>query len=203
MDLDRVIEPPVTPPSDLYLTLAEQVVAEYREALWRFFRRRVAIDADAEDLTQETLFRVTRDERSFPSRRDFENFLFKAAANAWRSHGRYEHAQRRSHVSVPLDEPEGEAGRRLAESLAAPAGPETDPELALLQGEADQGIRGAVAAAIDAMPPQMRRCARLYYHQGKTGPEIARLMKISDGGVKAHLFQARLRLREALRPWRS
>lgn len=190
------------PGDDGYRVTPARVVAEYRDALVRFFRRRVATDADAEDLTQETLFRVTRDERQFPSRRDFENFLFKAAANAWRSRGRYESAQRRKHVGVSLDEPQGEDGKTLAETLEAPLSPETDPERALLEREADRTIRETTAAAIDAMPPQMRRCACLYYDQGKTVAQIAFVMKITDGGVKAHLFQARARLRAALQPWR-
>jgi RNA polymerase sigma factor (sigma-70 family) len=53
----------------------------------------------------------------------------------------------------------------------------------------------ALSQAIQGLPEQMRTCFLLRYDQGRKYKEIAVLMKISIDTVKAHLFQARKRLK--------
>jgi RNA polymerase sigma-70 factor (ECF subfamily) len=48
------------------------------------------------------------------------------------------------------------------------------------------------------LPAQMRGCIFLRAYQGLKVREIAIILRISEGTVKAHLFQARQRLHEVL-----
>ena len=61
----------------------------------------------------------------------------------------------------------------------------------LLEKERFERLR----AAIRELPPLVRRCFLLRYHGEYKYREIAFLMKISIQSVRAHLHQAKLRLK--------
>lgn len=53
--------------------------------------------------------------------------------------------------------------------------------------------------AIDELPPQQRRCLILRIYHELSTREIAQRMGLSEGAVRAHLFQARQKLRDLLK----
>ena len=56
----------------------------------------------------------------------------------------------------------------------------------------------AMREAIRELPDQMRRCLTLRVYQDLSYREIATVMKLKIDTVKAHLFQARARLKKNL-----
>lgn len=71
----------------------------------------------------------------------------------------------------------------LTEDLPAPEGPE----------------EGSVTAAVLSLPTRYRIPIHLYYYEGFSVAEIAKLLKKSEGTVKSRLFRARNMLREQLK----
>ena len=55
-----------------------------------------------------------------------------------------------------------------------------------------------VSAALQRLPARQRTATILYYLGDQSIPTIANVMGVSEGTVKAHLAQARKKLREAL-----
>ena len=55
-----------------------------------------------------------------------------------------------------------------------------------------------IATALRELPPKQRTTTVLYYLGDQTIPAIANVMGVSEGTVKAHLAQARKKLRDAL-----
>ena len=54
--------------------------------------------------------------------------------------------------------------------------------------------------AIQMLPVKMRECFVLYAIEGFKQKEIADMLNLSEGTVKAHVFQAKARLREIINP---
>jgi RNA polymerase sigma-70 factor (ECF subfamily) len=59
-------------------------------------------------------------------------------------------------------------------------------------------LRMMLDEAIDALPERMRACFVLYAMEEMKQEEIARILKISVGGVKSNIFHAKNRLRACL-----
>ncbi len=64
----------------------------------------------------------------------------------------------------------------------------------------DAGMRVHLKNAIDGLPPKMKACFVLYAQEGFTQREIAGMLGMREGTVKAHVFRAKERLREILAP---
>lgn len=62
----------------------------------------------------------------------------------------------------------------------------------------DQELSARVLNALNQLPPRQRACIALFYVEDMSEPEIARLLKIRSGTVRAHLAQARQGLRQLL-----
>jgi RNA polymerase sigma-70 factor, ECF subfamily len=159
----------------------------YYSRLHHFFARRGFPPQECLDLTQETFIGIYRGIGSFRRDARFETWLFKIATNAYRKRLRWGVAEKRDAVEVPLDS--GEEGHE-------PAGPASEEE-SMLRAERARLLRDAV----EKLPEQMRRCLMLRVYQEMRYREIATLLRLSPETVKAHLFQARRRLREELGPY--
>ncbi len=149
-----------------------------------YFVRRVYSVDDCLDLTQETLLRVCRGIEGYRGGPEkFWGWLFRIASNLL-------HDWRKGRGAAPED-PMDDL-RSLAETLPTSS---PSPEVRALQEERKR----ALAEAVEELPPQMRRCTLLRLGRGLRYREIAELLGLSEGAVKAHLNQARKRLEEALR----
>jgi len=155
----------------------------------RFFGRLGYPPQDGEDLAQGVLSQVLHQIGSFRNDSSFQAWLFGVASNLHRNEQRRRHRDKRSAHEVSIDE-KAESGAPLYEPVA----PEVSPSRAAYEGER----REALARAMKAMPPQMRRALDLRIDQDLKYREIAVVLQISVETVKAHLFSARQRLREEL-----
>lgn len=157
----------------------------------RFFVRLGYTAEDSEDLAQETLTRVFRQIESFRNESSFKSWLFAVASNLHRNEHRHRHREKRDAPEVSIDAP-------------APAGQETRPldppssETAPDKAAYEKERREALARTVRELPPQMRQVLSLRVDQDLKYREIAAVLQISIETVKAHLFQARQRLRAEL-----
>src|SRR5215210_1548428 len=155
----------------------------------RFFIRRGYTAQDSEDLAQETFDRVFRQIESFRNESSFKSWLVAVAANLHRNEHRHRHREKRDAPEVSIDAPAGEDARPLD-----PPSADAAPDRAAYEKER----REALARAMRELPPQMRQVLSLRVDQDLKYREIAAVLQISIETVKAHLFQARQRLRAEL-----
>lgn len=155
-----------------------------------FFIRRGFSAQETEDLAQDTFSQVFREIATFREESSFEGWFFAVAANVSRNERRRRETAKRVARTVSLTPEEGESG---PDPPVDPASREASPERAVY----DKQRRGALRRTIDGMPPQMRRCLVLRLDRELKYREIATLLKMNLDTVKAHLFNARQRLKEA------
>ncbi len=154
-----------------------------------FFQQRGFSPEDARDLTQDVFLRVFRGIASFRLESGFKTWLFEIADHVYQNELRRRGAGKRKGWEISL-----ETGGKDEEGK--PAGYEPPPsEPRALDDVLERERSIALSQAIQALPDQMRTCFLLRYDQGRKYKEIAVLMKISIDTVKAHLFQARKRLK--------
>lgn len=163
----------------------------YYRPIRRFFSRRGLSSDESRDLTQETFVRVFQGIGEFRRDAPFEVWLFQIAANAYRNSLRSASTRKRANQVAFWDV----ALEPFSRSVFAPE-PHAiaEPLEHVLQEERGRLLRAAIAA----LPAQMRRCLVLRVYQDHTYEEIAFVLRLSIETVKAHLFQARRRLRARL-----
>jgi RNA polymerase sigma-70 factor (ECF subfamily) len=149
----------------------EQLFERYREAIWRFFRRRVSEAARAEELAQDVFLAVLQGHSRYEPRSAFRSYLFGIAYNVLMA----ERRRSRHHVE-PLDvDPPGEA---------AP-----DPDAGLW-----------VRRALAQLDPDDREILMLREYEQLSYQEIAGVCNTPLNTVRSRLFRARTALRAALIP---
>ncbi len=155
----------------------------YHRAMLRFFAGKGMSPEDCQDLTQETFFGVYRGLEAYRHRMRFEAWLYELAINTFRKRLRPSGAGKRSGQEVPVDGLNHEVLEASPEQLDAVVHDEQ---------------RLAVRRAVHELPEQMRQCLTLRLYHDLSYREIAAVMQIKLETAKAHLFQARRRLREKL-----
>jgi RNA polymerase sigma-70 factor (ECF subfamily) len=148
----------------------EQFVIEHYEAIFRFLRNLTGSKEDAEDLTQQTFLRAWEALPGFRGDSSLSTWLHSIA------YREYTHWLRSRREFVPLDEivdmPDEQANQNL--------------EAVLLRW------------AIYRLDPEHREVFVLYYVQGFSVNEIAKIIGVPAGTVKSRLFFARQKLKELL-----
>lgn len=167
----------------------------YYGRVFRFFAKRGIPAEDCRDLAQDTFVGIYRGIGAFRGEAELDAWIFKIAANLYRKRLRWGAAEKRAGTVVALD---SAAASQSAENLGD--GPESipaeegAPDSRILDRERSRLLR----AAVQTLPDQMRNCLILRVYHDLKYREIAAAMRISIETVKAHLFQARLRIRQSL-----
>ena len=169
----------------------------YYPPVQRLFERHRLSTAEAKDLAQDTMVKVEKGLEEFRFDTRFEVWLFKIAGNLYRNFCRDRCTHKRKAVEVSLDALT-ESGAWEADACTALwEPPVSDPLEDLLACER----RRMLLVAVEALPPQERRCVEMLLGQELKYREIAVAMLIETDTVKAHLFHARQKLREKLSPY--
>jgi RNA polymerase sigma-70 factor (ECF subfamily) len=137
---------------------------------------------EAQDMTQEVYLRVWQALPRFRGEARFTTWLYRIAVNTCLNRRR----RLRLELRVVDD-------ATLLERLPEPG---ADPQRTVLDDEA----RARLRAAVDALPDKYRLVVTLFYGQELSYVEIAELLSLPLGTVKAHLNRARLALAERYRP---
>lgn len=134
--------------------------------------------ADVEDAAQETFLRALDRIRTYDAERPFAPWLYQIARNIARN--------RLSARDRWRTEPTSE---RLAAGAA-------DPDAKVERRE----VRALVERAVAGLPEQRRTAFRLFEIEGHTAADVADLMGVAEGTVRAHVHHARRSLRSELGP---
>ena len=171
-----------------------QLFAIYYARVRGFFSPRLLLE-DRKDLTQEVFLRVYRGLEGCPEDIEgFERWLFTVARNVLLSWLEKSRRLKRQGWEVPLTGAFGEDETGVPE-IKDPREPARGAALKrLLEGERSRLLH----QAIEKMPEQMRACVRLRVGQDRSYAEIASILGLAEGTVKAHLHRARVWLRTAL-----
>lgn len=143
---------------------------KYSSAVYRATFAYCKNSADAEDIVQETFIKRFRTDIDFPDDKAEKAWLMKVAANKCRDMFRSAR-YRYFYNSVPLDE---------AELVY-----ETPEE-------------SAVYHAVMELPPKYRIVIHLYYYEGYTVTETAKIIGKSETAVQTQLYRARKLLKKTL-----
>jgi RNA polymerase sigma-70 factor (ECF subfamily) len=139
--------------------------------LWAYLSRATGDAEAANDLLQESYYRLLRTTTSFETEAHRRHYLFRIAANLLRDR------RRRPSREVPLPDPGEERSQLSQNSLPA----------AIV-------ARRDVSRALVALRPRDRDLLWFAYAQGMTHSEIAAALGVKSGSVRMLLFRARAKL---------
>ena len=163
----------------------------FSSRLFYYFRKLGWSDEDSKDLTQDAFLGVLRGIEAFRFDSKCETWLLQIAKHSYANFLRGRSAgkrgkQREESLESVLEKDPGRLGKG---SFLPPR---------QLEGLIDQERLKKIEALVADMPDQMRICFGLRYDQGYKYREIAVLMRISIQTVRAHLHQAKERLKREL-----
>jgi RNA polymerase sigma-70 factor (ECF subfamily) len=159
------------------------LIDRHRSAARRLALRILRVRADAEDVVQEALLHAFLDLRELRARDRFVAWLLGIVVNLARSH-------LRARRETPVEDWAG--GRAVAGLLWI------DAEPSPADRQEARELHDRVWKALGELPPEQQEAVQLHYVEGLRVWEIAALVGLPSGTVKARLHRARGRLRRLL-----
>ncbi len=153
----------------------KKVILDYRERIFLVILRFVRNREDARDLTQDTFVRAYRSRDSFRGDSSIYTWIYKIAINLAINY------KSRSRDLSSIDD------------MTVISGGD-DPSEGVLNRE----LAGNIETALAALPARQRTVFILHYYEEKPHAEIARILGITEGGVKANYYQAVQKLKKSL-----
>jgi RNA polymerase sigma factor (sigma-70 family) len=158
----------------------KKAIVEYRERIFLVILRFVRNREDARDLTQEAFIRAYKSRESFRGDASLYTWIYRIAVNLALNH------KSRSHISSLT-------------SLEDAA--EMVDQVAPSDSIDNKELRGQIESAISLLPDRQRGVFILRYYEEKPHAEIAEMLGITEGAVKANYHQAIKKLRRELTPY--
>lgn len=191
----------------LMLAVREDDAAAFEELLLRYQSRVQSVlrhllgDADlADDLTQETFFRIYRARKSYEPGVKLAPWLFtimnNVAFNALRNKSRRPEVQFGGVHSANSQDGESSQDHNFPEQNI-PAGSSFLPARSLDRLE----MREVVRLAVESLNENQRMAVLLHKFEGMSYQEISDAMKLSLPAVKSLLSRARTNLKEIITPY--
>ncbi len=154
----------------------DDIVRKHRREIYLVARRILGAHEDADEAAQEVFVRAWRGLDRFRGDSELRTWLIRIGVNVART------MRVRSRPSVSLDDaPE-----------PAVSGPSADERV----GRAQLGLR--LREAVGQLPPRQQEVVLLKVFSAMTHADVARVMNLSEGAVKAHLHQAVANLRRRM-----
>jgi len=168
----------------------DELMERHAGPVFRFLARMVANEDDANDLAQETFFRVYRARASFRTSERFSTWLYTIAANLARNHFRWRGRHPNVSLEAETDTPEQSLGSILPSDSPPPG------EAALAAERA-----AAVRTAVSHLPEDLREAIVLCEWEERSMAEAAAILDTTPKAIESRLYRARQILRERLKPW--
>ncbi len=165
----------------------QRLMVKYHDAICHLLRRMISNSDEIEDLTQETFIKAFGSLKSFNDEYAFSTWLYKIATNNCIDYIRKKKLQTYS-IDKPIESAESDFVYELPDSTYEP-----DRDIIRRQRSA------LIEEAIASLPEKYRRVITLRHTEEKDYTEIARILHLPIGTVKAHLFRAREMLNKYLR----
>ncbi|MDI3328361.1 MAG: RNA polymerase sigma factor [Alicyclobacillaceae bacterium] len=157
----------------------EALVYRYHGPLFGYLQRVLRQEWAAEDLVQETFLRFVRQLQTGAVPDRVRPWLYRVATNLCRDYWRS--ADRRCDRELPADWADREDFRPSVVEICE-----------------RQETRREIVQALEGLPEIQRRMVVLRFYQDLTYREIAEVLEVPVGTVKAYLYQAMRSLRSAL-----
>jgi RNA polymerase sigma factor (sigma-70 family) len=168
-----------------------KLVDKHRSANFHIINRIVRNDEVARDLVQETFMKAFSSLASYRSEYRFSTWLYKIAANSSIDHLRKKRIQALS-LDRPMETEDGSVGMDIPDYSY-------DPERELVKKQQ----RFSIEEAIESLPDKYREVIIYRHKDDKSYDEIADLLGIPVGTVKARIFRARELLKKKLKNIRT
>ena len=160
---------------------------KYYDAIYNAIFRMIRDKEEVTDLTQEAFIKAFTSLASFNDEYAFSTWLFKIATNNSIDYIRRKKLQTFS-IDKPIESKDSDYTFEIPDSTY-----EADTEL--IQGQRKKLLDDAIAS----LPPRYRQVIILRHVEEKEYQEIAVMLKLPLGTVKAHIFRARELLYKKLR----
>ena len=167
-----------------------ELMERHATPVFHFLCRMLANVDDANDLAQETFFRVYRARASFRTSERFSTWLYTIAANLARNHFRW----RTRHPNVSLEAESDTPGQSLGNILPSDALPPSDVALGAERA-------AAVRSAVNRLPEDLREAIVLCEWEERSMAEAAAILDTTPKAIESRLYRARQILRERLNQW--
>jgi RNA polymerase sigma-70 factor (ECF subfamily) len=154
-----------------------QLVNKYKERIYSVVLRIVRNKEEAKDLAQEAFVKAYKSRASFRAESAFYTWVYRIAVNLALNYVNRNRERRAESIENAIP--------------AALTEPATDK---IEQAELGE----AIAAAIEKLPARQRTVFVLRHYEEKAHAEIAKILSITEGAVKANYFQAVQKLKAAL-----
>ncbi len=165
-----------------------RLISRWQRPLLGFAYRYLQNSADAEDLVAETFVRFYQRRTQLRTDTNLSAWLFTALTNLCHNHHRW----KRRHPTVSFGPAGADAGPgAAADGDSDPATGELGPDDALARDE----TLGALLAAIEALPHDLKASILLHHYQHLSYREIAAITGCSERGVETRLYRARQHLK--------
>jgi RNA polymerase sigma-70 factor (ECF subfamily) len=158
-----------------------ELVERYEKPLVNFIVRYVGNRTVAEDLFQETFYRMIRSLDAYRPQAGFGTWLFTIARNLSLDHLKGV----RRHREVSLDAPQPVEGREVSYREALPAGGTPAEEVL----ERREGME-RVGSALRRLPPKLRETLLLRVYHDLPYRDIARITRAPVGTAKYRVHEA-------------
>ena len=165
------------------------LVDRFQRKIYRVAFAIVRDEVEADTISQDTFIQAYTHLAKFEGRSEFETWLTRIAINRSR-----DALRRRRFVSLFVNNDEEER-----EGFVEPVDDRPDPEREIMARQ----LRVAIERAERALSSQQKVIFRLRHYEGCSLEEIAELLGLRSGTVRAHLFRAIHKIRKELAEWVS
>jgi RNA polymerase sigma factor (sigma-70 family) len=160
---------------------------KYHDPIFKLINRMIRNREEVEDLIQEAFIKAFTSLASFNEEYAFSTWLYKIATNNSIDYIRKRKLQTFS-IDKPIESEESDYSFELPDTE-----PEPDQELIAAQR------KKMLDDAMNSLPPKYRQVILMRHVDEKEYQEIAKILKLPLGTVKAHIFRAREMLYKQLR----
>jgi len=164
-----------------------ELMKKYRDAIFNLIFRIIRDRTQVEDLTQETFVKAFASLRNFNREYAFSTWLYKIATNSSIDYIRKKKLHTTS-INKPISHEDSDYSIELPDSTY-------EPDKVIIRNQKSV----IIAEAIEQLPAKYRKVIVMRHKEERDYAEIAKLLKIPIGTVKAHIFRARELLYKYLR----
>ena len=165
----------------------ESLLKQYKSLVYAIMLKMVHNPQEAEDLTQEAFMKAFHAIRAFNEEYAFSTWLMKIATNNC-----IDFLRKKKLKTYSIDQPIQHKDEEI--QIELPASDPT-PERQLLTDEQTRIIQ----QAIEELPPLYRHVILLRHQEEKSYEEIAEILDVPIGTVKARIFRAREMLNKRIK----
>lgn len=165
----------------------KDLLDSYRGAIFNLLYKMVRNREETEDLVQEAFMKAFRSLPSFNEEYAFSTWLYKIAINNCIDHMRKKRLKTFS-MNKPVKAKDGEVDREFPDNSMLPD-----------KGILNEERASILEQAIDDLPENYRIAIVLRHSEERSYEEIAEILDIPLGTVKARIFRAREMLKKMLK----